>query len=494
MVKRVCLLGGGVIGAGWAARLLINGIDVALYDPSEHAEQRFNRVMANALRAYRKLALAPVSQKGTIKFVREISAAVENADFIQESAPEVLEIKQSLLAEADRSADSDVIIASSSSGLLPSDLQSVCNHPGRVIIAHPFNPVYLIPLVEIVCGKQTTEAHKQSAASFYRLIGMHPLIVRKEIDAFISDRLMESVWRESLHLVKEGVATTDEIDQAICYGPGLRWSFMGSFLIYRMGGGEAGMRHFLHQFGPTMELPWARFNGPVLDESLIDTIVEQSDQQASGKSIQELELLRDDCLVAVLQALRTQDYAAGKTYRIYERGLYETAHEQVIKNEDDLSTPLHLHEDQVHPEWVDYNNHMTESRYLQVFGDTTDALLQYIGVDSTYLQQGFSYYTVETHLSHIREVAADVALYSTTQLLNADEKRIHVFHRLHRDDDDTLLATAEMMLLHVDTRASKACTVDSEIGNRLQSILSEHQKLPKPSQAGRSISMRSERS
>ena len=183
--------------------------------------------------------------------------------------------------------------------------------PERFVVGHPFNPVYLLPLVEICGGAQTSEATKTLAAEIYTSIGMKPLHVRKEIDGFIADRLLEAVWREALWLVKDGVATTEEIDDAIRYGAGLRWSFMGTFLIYRLAGGEAGMRHFLAQFGPSLKWPWTKLEAPELTDELVETIAEQSDDQAKGVSIRELEAKRDDCLVAILDALRGQDFAAG---------------------------------------------------------------------------------------------------------------------------------------------------------------------------------------
>ncbi len=194
-------------------------------------------------------------------------------------------------------------------------------NPERFVVGHPFNPVYLLPLVEICGGSRTSEATKQKAAEIYASIGMKPLHVRKEIDGFIADRLLEAVWREALWLVKDGVATTEEIDDAIRYGAGLRWSFMGTFLIYRLAGGEAGMRHFLAQFGPSLKWPWTKLEAPELTDELVETIAEQSDDQAKGASIRELEVRRDDCLIAILDALRGEDYAAGAVAEEHARRL-----------------------------------------------------------------------------------------------------------------------------------------------------------------------------
>lgn len=489
-LRSVGLIGGGLIGGGWAARLSINGIDSVIYDPDPEAERKVGELLDNARRAYRKLSLAPLHRGGRIRFTTDLAEAVAEADFIQESVPEREDLKVRLLAEASRAAKPDAIIASSTSGLLPSRLQADCVNPERVCVGHPFNPVYLLPLVEIVGGEQTSEATKRRAAEVYESIGMHPLHCRVEVDGFISDRIQEAVWREALHMINDGVATTDEIDQAIVYGPGLRWSFIGPLLTYRLAGGEAGMRHCLAQFGPALKLPWTKLVAPELTDDLIERVAAQSDAQAAGISIGALERLRDDCLVAVLQALRSNDYAAGAVQKRYEERLYEASHGKVMSEADDLARPIRLHEARVAPEWVDYNGHLTESRYLQIFGDSSDALFRYVGIDADYHAAGFSYYTVETHICHLLEVAAEEPLYVTTQIVEADDKRIHLFHSMHHGRDDSALATAEQMLLHVDTGAGRACPAQPEILARVQRIAEAHAKLPRPERAGRRIGIK----
>ena len=308
--KAACV-GGGVIGSGWAARFALNGHDVAIYDPDPEIERKLGLVLDNARRAHEKLYGAKPPREGVIKLAGSIEEAVTGAEFIQESLPEREDLKQRALAVIESAAPPDTIIASSTSGLLPTRLQSGMTRPDRFVVGHPFNPVYLLPLVEICGGAQTSDATKALAAGLYTSIGMKPLQVRKEIDGFIADRLLEAVWREALWLVKDGIATTEEIDDAIRYGAGLRWSFMGTFLVYRLAGGEAGMRHFLAQFGPSLKWPWTKLEGPELTDELVETIAEQSDDQAAGVSIRDYEIKRDDCLVAVLDALRGQDFAAG---------------------------------------------------------------------------------------------------------------------------------------------------------------------------------------
>ena len=433
---RVGLLGGGVIGGGWAARFLLNGHDVRLYDPDPEAPRKVGEMLENARRALSRLTYAPLPPEGTLSFAATPEDAVDGVDFVQESAPERIELKRELLGRASRVTDA--VIASSTSGLLPSALQEGIRAPERFTVGHPFNPVYLLPLVE-VCGPA-----QDRAADVYRTLGMHPLVVRREIDGFIADRLLEALWREALWLVADDVATVEEVDDAIRYGPGLRWSAMGTFLLYRIAGGEAGVRHFMAQFGPALQWPWTKLTDvPELTDELVAKIERQSDAQARGLSVRELERLRDDCLVDVLQALRANGVGAGTTLADYERTLLEVERD-----------PLRW-ETRVLPEWVDYNGHAHESRYLQVIGDASDALFRYVGIDADYLRDVGSYYTVETHICHLGEAKAGDRIVATTQVLGADEKRIHIFVRIQRGDE--LLATVEQMLLHVsDGRAAPA--------------------------------------
>jgi|SRR5579863_345714 len=321
--QRIGLVGGGVIGAGWAARFLLNGHDVAIFDPDPEIGRKLNLVVGAARRAYAKLFPNAHSREGALTIASSLAGAVVDADFVQESLPEREDLKRSVLAEIDRQAPAETVIASSTSGLLPTRLQSAMARPERFVVGHPFNPVYLLPLVEICGGEKSSEAAAESAALLYASVGMQPLKVRKEIDGFIADRLLEALWREALWLVKDGVATTQEIDDAIRFGAGLRWSFMGTFLIYRMAGGEAGMRHFLAQFGPALKLPWTKLAAPELTDDLIEAVSNQSDDQAGGASIRDLEIRRDDCLVAVLSALRAAEYGAGQVIRDHERRLSE---------------------------------------------------------------------------------------------------------------------------------------------------------------------------
>jgi len=475
--RSVAVLGGGVIGAGWAARFVLNGCDVRLYDPAPRAGSRAMEVAVDARTAYERLTLAPLPREGELRLVDSVEEAVAGAELVQESAPERLELKRELLAEADRAAPPEALVCSSTSGLRPTELQAEMARPERFCVAHPFNPVYLLPLVELCAGDRTAPETVERAAALFRSVGMHPLVVRSEIDGFVADRLLEALWREALWLVNDGVATVEEIDDAIRYGAGLRWAFMGTFLTYRIAGGDDGMRHFLRQFGPALGWPWTHLTEvPELTEELVETIAAQSDAQAGGRSTRELEQLRDRVLVRLLQALRVEETAAGSTLAEWERGLLGTAPSTAARR--------------VPPEWVDYNGHVHESRYLQLFADATDALLRTVGIDAAYLEAGGSYFTVETHLSHLRQLEAGDRVYVTTQIVDSDEKRLHLFHVLKRDGEAEPIATAEQMLLHVDTGSGRAAPSREPVRARVAQLTQRDAALPRPERAGRSIGVR----
>lgn len=299
-IDRVAIVGAGVIGNGWAARCLAHGLDVVVTDPDPAGEQRLHAAVDTAWPILEQRGLTPGADRSRLHFTTDLAAAVAGAPLVQENAPEREDVKCEVLARIDAAADADAVIASSTSGLMPSTLQADCTNPERVIVAHPFNPVYLLPLVELVGGDRTDTGIMQRAAEIYRGIGMRPLIVRREIEGHIADRLMEALWREALHLVNDGVATTEEVDAAIVYGAGLRWSLMGTFLTFHLAGGDAGMRHMLEQFGPALKLPWTRLEAPELTDELIDRVVAGCEHQAAGRSVRELEARRDEFLSRLL--------------------------------------------------------------------------------------------------------------------------------------------------------------------------------------------------
>jgi carnitine 3-dehydrogenase len=252
-VNRVTIVGTGVIGSGWAAHYLRQGLDVTAYDPAPDAETRLRQKVARVWPAMEALGLKEGANPERLTFVPDLRTAVSNAQFIQESAPERLALKQDLLAEIDAFSPASAIIASSTSGYSMSDLQKKCSrHPERMVIAHPFNPPYLIPLVEVGGGEKSAPAIVDWAVDFYRIVGKKPLKMNKELPSFIANRLQEALWREALHMVNEDMATVEEIDAAIAWGPGLRWALMGPCLIFHLAGGEGGMKHMLEHFNPEL--------------------------------------------------------------------------------------------------------------------------------------------------------------------------------------------------------------------------------------------------
>lgn len=314
-MTKAAIVGGGVIGGGWAARFLLNGWDVCVVDPDRDAARKIDAVLANARSSLPRLYDRSMPPEGQLSYADDLAAAVADVDWVQESAPERLGTKHEILGALSRLAPATAIIGSSTSGFTPTELNA---EGARAIVAHPFNPVYLLPLVELVGDAATTER----AAGLLTGIGMYPLTVRKEIAAHIADRLLEAVWRESLWMVKDGVATTEEIDEAIRMGFGLRWAQMGLFETYRTAGGEAGMKHFMAQFGPALHWPWSKLTDvPPFTEELVDLIAGQSDAQSGHMTIRELERRRDDNLVGVIRALKETGSGAGGVVADHEAAM-----------------------------------------------------------------------------------------------------------------------------------------------------------------------------
>ena len=481
------VIGGGVIGGGWVARLIQNGVDVRVFDPDPEAPRKIGAIMDNADHALARLTMAPPPARGRLDFAGTIAEAVADGELIVEAVPERLEVKQAVYAEIELAATDDAIISSSTSGIMPSDLQAKMSRPDRLMVGHPFNPVYLLPLVEMVGGKQTSGETIGRAGEIYRAIGMHPLHLRREIEAFVADRFLEAVWREALWLVKDGIATTAEIDDAIRYGFGLRWAQMGLFETYRVAGGEAGMAHFIAQFGPCLKWPWTKLmDVPELTDELVETISSQSDAQSGSRSIRELERIRDDNLVAIMQALKANDWGAGKTLASWEAALYDAI---PAAAQTDITKPLETLRRRVPAEWTDYNGHMNEARYLDCFSHATDMLMRMCGVDAAYVAAGGSYFTVETHIRHLDEVQAGAEIYVTTQILAGAGKKLHLFHHLY-EGNNRLLATGEHMLLHVDMNSRASSLPGEAVASALADFVDAHAGLPTPDGAGRAIGVK----
>ena len=311
-IGRVGLVGGGVIGSGWSVRCLARGLDVVITDPAPGAEESLRENIAAAWPIMEQASLAQGASQDRLTFTADLEEAVANADFIQENVPEREPLKIEVVRDVSRYAPADAVIASSSSGLLPTRIQSEATIPERVLIGHPFAPLYLLPLVEIVGGEQTSRDAIDAAAGYYQRIGMRPLHVRNEIEAYIADRLQEALWRESLHLVNDGIATIPEIDAAITGGPGLRWAFMGTAMGWTVAAGEAGMARTLEHFGPALELPWTKLQAPELTDELKRRVLEGCDEEVGGRHFRELERRRDQCLLRIQEVIAEHWYPPGE--------------------------------------------------------------------------------------------------------------------------------------------------------------------------------------
>ena len=482
--QAVAIIGGGVIGGGWAARFLLMGWDVRVFDPDPEAARKITQVLDNARRSLPGLSDVALPAEGTLSFHDVISSAVDGVAWIQESVPERLDLKRKVYQTLQEHCPHDAVIGSSTSGFKPSQLQGCATRPEQIVVTHPFNPVYLLPLIELVPSDQTAPEIITKAKDILTSIGMHPLHVRAEIDAHIADRFLEAVWREALWLIKDGIATTEEIDDAIRYGFGLRWAQMGLFETYRIAGGEAGMRHFIEQFGPCLEWPWTKLmDVPDLTDELIDTVANQSDAQSGKFSIRELERARDNNLVTILRGLKAQDWGAGALLNAQDRRV-----EGVISLPDDLSKPIVTVARAVPLDWTDYNGHMNEARYLQAFGDATDRMMLLVGCDAEYIATGGSFFTAETHIRHLDEVHAGAVIRIETQVLAGAGKKMHLFHRMF--EGDRTLATSEHMLIHVSLETRRASEPAPAVAQTLASVADAHAALPMPEGAGKAVGVR----
>ena len=304
-IKKVAVIGTGVIGAGWIIRCLAHNKIVYAFDKDLRLKKNLISEIKRTWPYVKKLFNKKKLNLKNFKYFTSIEEALENADFIQECATENYNIKIKLMNNIGKFAKPNAIISSSSSGLLPTKIYSKCKNPNRTMIGHPFNPVYLCPGVEIVPGKKTNKKFLNKANRFYKSISMNPIMVKKELPGYLADRLQEALWREALHIVNEGYASTKELDRSIEDGPGLRWSLMGVFLTFHLAGGKTGMRHMLEQFGPALKLPWTKLKAPKLSKKLSSRVINGTLKQAKGKSVAKISNIRDKYLVE-LQKLRKE--------------------------------------------------------------------------------------------------------------------------------------------------------------------------------------------
>ncbi|MEL7149848.1 MAG: carnitine 3-dehydrogenase [Pseudomonadota bacterium] len=458
---RAAILGGGVIGGGWAARFLLNGWDVTVFDPDPEAERKIDEVLDNARRSLPMLYETRLAEEGKLRFAGTLEEAVTGAAYIQESVPERQELKRAVYAQIE-AVNREALIGSSTSGFKPSDLAEGLETAERLIVAHPFNPVYLLPLVELV----GPEAAMRRGADLLRDVGMYPLEIHAEIDAHIADRLLEAVWREALWLVNDGVASTAEIDAAIRMGFGLRWAQMGLFETYRIAGGEGGMAHFVRQFGPALKWPWTKLmDVPELSDDLVDRIGQQSDAQSGTLSIRELERLRDRNLVAILRALKGEGSAAGQVI---------ADHERKLPLPEKSGVPMVTVARVIPSDWTDYNGHMNESRYGQIWSDAADAVLAHVGADMSYVARGLSYFTVETKTAFLLEAHAGDQVTCETRVTTGAGKKLGLSHSLLRVADGAVLATCDQFLIHVSLETRKSCAPDEAVLARVEALAEAH--------------------
>jgi len=300
-ITKVAVIGTGVIGAGWIIRSIAHNKKVFAFDKDIKLKKKLIKEIKRTWPYVKKLFNKKKLNLNNLKFVDTIEEAVKEADFIQECAPENYSLKTKLMHNIEKYAKPHAIISSSSSGLLPSRIYSKCKNQKRTMIGHPFNPVYILPGVEIVPGKKTQKKYINKAKNFYKSISMNPLLVKKELPGYLADRLQEALWREALHIVNEGYACTEDLDRSIEDGPGLRWSLMGIFLTYHLAGGKAGMKHMLEQFGPALKLPWTKLKAPTLSKKLSSKVIKGTRKQARGKSVEQISNLRDEYLVNLLK-------------------------------------------------------------------------------------------------------------------------------------------------------------------------------------------------
>ncbi len=302
-VKRAAVVGAGVIGGGWAAHFLRHGMQVAAWDPAPDAEAKLRKRLTVMWPKLERLGLHPDASPDNLSFRSDLASAVAQAEFIQESTPERLPVKIETLKNIDAACPPETIIASSTSGYPMTNMAVAVQHPKRCVVAHPFNPPYLVPLVEVVAGQQTSAEALEWAVDFFRATGKEPLKLSREIPGFVADRIMEAVWREILHMIDNDMATVAEIEASVRYGPGLRWALLGPLTVLHLGGGEGGMTHLIHQFGPSLKAPWTFLEAPELTDALANKVIDGCNRLTAGTTISQLEAERDDLLINLIDML-----------------------------------------------------------------------------------------------------------------------------------------------------------------------------------------------
>ncbi|MFE2656696.1 3-hydroxyacyl-CoA dehydrogenase NAD-binding domain-containing protein [Brevibacterium sp. NPDC059310] len=476
-VRTITCIGAGTIGGGWAAYFLARGYTVKVWDPEPTAGERLTRLIDAAWPALAELDMVPGADRTAWTIHTDLAEALAGTDFVQESAPENLDLKRRLFADIDVLTPASVIIGSSTSGYSMTEMATEVTRPERFVVGHPFNPPYLIPLVEVVGGEATDPAAVDWAADFYARIGKSVIRMDREVPGFIANRLQEAQWREALHMVETGEATVEQIDRSITDGPGLRWPFQGPMLTFHLAGGEGGMAHMLDHFGPSLKSPWTRLDAPELTPALRDAVVAGCEDESAGRSIADLVSARDAGIVALRRL--TADLASGgsATAAATPAATRPTAAATddgagpVAADQDASGTGRQLSEYRtpVREEWIDYNGHLSEAYYVLVFGFATDAIMDELGLDAAYREAtGCSLYTVESHVRYLDEVSLGSTLIVRPQLVAAGAKKLHLAYEMIVDG--RVVATEEILALHVDQTADAVTEFPAEIAATIAEV------------------------
>lgn len=477
-IETVTCIGAGTIGGGWAAYFLAQGYRVKVWDPAPDAGEKLQRLIDTAWPALAELDMVHGADRTAWTVHTDLAEAVAGTGFVQESAPENLELKRGLLAQIDAVCDESVVIGSSTSGYSMTEMATEAARPERLVVGHPFNPPYLIPLVEVVGGQASSDAAVDWAAAFYTHIGKSVIRMDREVPGFIANRLQEAQWREALHMVEQGEATVEQIDRSITDGPGLRWPFQGPMLTFHLAGGEGGMAHMLDHFGPSLKSPWTRLEAPELTQALRDDVVAGCDVESGQRTIPDLIAHRDAGIIALRKLTEELDsqHAAGA-----EVGSVVVGTTARVESEPTAVESLRSYSTEVVSEWIDYNGHMSEAFYVLVFGFATDQVMDQLGLDEAYrTSTGASLYTVESHVRYLDEVSLGEALTVTPMLVDAGEKKLHLAYEMHVGD--RLVATEEIMALHVDQAEDRVVPFPTAVDELIARV---HRS--RPSWSGRAL-------
>ncbi len=467
--RTVAIIGAGVIGGGWAARFLLHGWDVRIFDPGADVERQADEILDNARRSLPGLYDVPLPDEGELSWCDSIASAVEAADWIQESVPERLDAKHAAIRAIHAASRPDAILASSTSGFRPSEL-SPAGDDVPLVVAHPYNPVYLLPLVELVPHAKTATAVVERAEILLSSVGMKSVRLKKEIDAHIGDRLLESLWREALWLVKDDYATTAEIDDIIRFSFGIRWAQMGLFETYRIAGGEAGMKHFIAQFAPALGWPWSRLTDvPELDDDLTEKIAAQSDEQSGRYSIRELEGKRDANLVALMRALKGQRWGVGEFLNRFDRNL--------AQSETDVVEPIVSFEVVAPSSWCDPHGFVLETAYRHLVDQALDKFLTTVGCDDDYQRTGFGFWVTDTTIRRTDDARVGKTLRVVSRAIERVDQKIHVVCEIVVGA--RVIATDERSLAHVHLATREIAELPDTLRLTLDAAVRRHRRLPR---------------